>query len=64
MLDILYNKNSTKKAFVASLWSSLISLLGTYTVISYTHDHRFIAALVLGAFVGTYITIKYIKTDG
>ena len=56
-------KTSQKKALLASIWGSGISLLSALTVISYTHDHRFIIASVLGAFVGTYITIKFLKTD-
>ena len=57
-------KTAQKKAFLASAWGSGITLLSAFTVISYTHDHRLIIASVLGAFVGTYVTIKYGKLDG
>lgn len=57
-------KTAQKKALLASIWGSGISLLSAITVISYTNDHRFIIASVLGAFIGTYVTIKYVKTDG
>jgi len=55
-------KASQKKAVPASIWGSVISLLTTFTVIAYTEDHKFVIATVLGAFIGTYIAIKYIKT--
>ncbi len=54
-------KASQKKALPASVWGSMISMLTSITVIAYTEDHRFIIASVLGAFVGTYLSIKYIN---
>lgn len=54
-------KASQKKAFSASVWGSLISALTSFTVIAYTEDHKFIIASILGAFVGTYLTIRYLN---
>jgi hypothetical protein len=52
-----------KKALAASLWGSLISLLAAFTVVSYTEDHRLIVAMVIGAFVGTWLAIKVMKRE-
>lgn len=54
-------KIAEKKALAASLWGSLISVLAAFTVVSYTQDNRFIIAMVLGAFVGTWVAVKLIK---
>lgn len=54
-------KIAEKKALAASVWGSIISLLAAFTVVSYTQDHRFIVAMVLGAFVGTWVAVKLIK---
>ena len=51
------NKNATK----AGIWSALIMLSGSYATVSFVHDRRFIIAAMLGSFIGTYITIKWIK---
>lgn len=55
-------KTAQKKALPAATWGAAISLLAAFTVIMYTEDHHFLFASVLGAFVGTYISIKFIKS--
>ena len=54
-------KISEKKALAASMWGSVISLLTSFAVITYTENHIFIIATFFGAFVGTFIAIKFIK---
>ena len=54
-------KIAEKKALAASMWGSIISLLAAFTVVSYTQDHRLVAAMVLGAFVGTWVVVRLIK---
>ena len=51
------NKNAVK----AGVWSALIMLCGSYATISFVHDKRFITAAMIGAFIGTFATIKWIK---
>jgi hypothetical protein len=64
-IDALYAlymmRLSEKKAFQSALFGSLIHILTAFTVISYTENYIYIISLVLGSFVGTYITVRYIK---
>jgi hypothetical protein len=46
-----------KNAIFAATWSALIVAVGGFTVISYTINHWFILASLIGSWVGTYITI-------
>lgn len=42
-----------RAAIKAGFWSAMIMVMGTFATSSYVSDHRFIAAAVAGAFVGT-----------
>jgi len=61
--DILYALYvicvSQQKALAASLVSSVLYSLGAYGVMSYTHNALYLIPLGLGAFVGTYIAVRY-----
>jgi hypothetical protein len=54
-------KVEERKVIAASLWSSGIMLLGAISIESYVQDKTFIIASVLGAFVGTALSILYKK---
>ena len=41
----------------AALWSALIVALGSIAVVEYTSDHALVWAAVVGAFVGTYLSM-------
>lgn len=64
-IDALYAlytmRLSEKKALQSALFGSLIHILTAFTVISYTENYIYIISLVLGSFVGTYITVRYVK---
>jgi hypothetical protein len=47
-----------KRALQSGIYSSLIMILGGVVVLSYTEDRRMLLAAVLGAFVGTYFTVR------
>lgn len=47
-----------KQAFWAATWSSLIILLGAFSVVQYTQDHWMLAPAMLGAFIGTHFTVS------
>lgn len=49
------------KVMLASIVSTFIILLTAGTAISYISDHWKLIPAALGAFVGTFITMKYIK---
>lgn len=49
------NKNAVKAAF----WSSMIMVCSAFAVASYVEDHRLMPAAIIGAFLGTYYTVKY-----
>lgn len=58
----LYMIHVGKKNPVRSAsYGSLIHILSAFTVISYTKDTLYIIPLVLGSFLGTYLTVKYMK---
>jgi hypothetical protein len=54
-----FMKVADKNALHASFWGSIIILFGAVSTTSYVEDHTLILPAVLGAFIGTYITIKY-----
>lgn len=47
-----------KGATKAGLYSSLIILIGAFSTRSYVHDGWLVIPAALGAFVGTYFTVK------
>lgn len=54
-----------RKAINSAMWSSFIMLLGAFSVENYVHDGSFIIAAVIGAFIGTYGSVRYkIWKDG
>lgn len=63
VFDILYALYVTfvsqKRAIAASFTGSMLYSLGAVGVMSYTHNKLYIIPLSLGAFVGTYIAVKY-----
>ena len=61
--DIVYTQLlksvQNNKPFAASIWASLITFLGGVAIINYTNDNKMIIPAVLGAFVGTFIGMRY-----
>jgi len=56
---LLLKSVQNDKPFLASVWASAITFLGGVAVINYTTNNMMIVPAVLGAFVGTYIGMKY-----
>ena len=54
-------KIDERKSIAAGIWGSAIYLCGAFGVLSYTEDRTLIIPAILGAFVGTYLTIEYKK---
>ena len=52
-------KVEERKAVIAGWWSVGIIGLGAISVEGYVHDPTLIIAAMIGAFIGTYITIKF-----
>ena len=50
-----------KEALKSAIWSALIVVCGIVSFISYMDDRRLTIAAVIGAFIGTYLTVKYSK---
>jgi hypothetical protein len=50
-----------KSAAKAALWATLIIVLGGFNVTMYGESPWYIAAAAIGAFMGTYLTVKYKK---
>ena len=61
--DIVYTQLlksvQNDKPFAASIWASLITFLGGVAIINYTNDNKMIIPAVLGAFIGTFIGMRY-----
>ena len=61
--DIVYTQLlksvQNDRPFAASIWASLITFLGGVAVINYTTDNTMIIPAILGAFVGTYVGMKF-----
>lgn len=56
-------QTSKKNAFNASILSTLIVCVSSFITLSFIHDRRAIIAMALGAFVGTYLSIKFSKNE-
>lgn len=65
MADILYvgylQAVQSRKILLASCWASLITATSGLIIINYTSSFFSILSAVGGAFVGTYISMKYFK---
>ena len=64
--DILYAVYvicvSRKQALAASATGAMLYSLGAVGVMNYTHNILYLIPLSLGAFIGTYIAVKYMST--
>lgn len=58
---LYFIETTAKRAVRAAAWSTMIVVLSGFTVIQYTHDSRMLAAAAVGAFIGTWATIRYKK---
>jgi hypothetical protein len=47
------------RPLASSIWASAITFLGGVAIINYTNDNMMIIPAVLGAFVGTYVGMKF-----
>jgi uncharacterized membrane protein YfcA len=50
---------SRKQAAAASAISSVLYSLGAYGVMNYLHNAWYLVPLACGAFIGTYVAVKY-----
>jgi len=56
-------KVSSKESMKAGIWSMLIILFGAFCTTEYVHDKSLIIAAMLGAFIGSYITVEKSKSN-
>ena len=47
------------RAFASAIWAVGIMVAGSFSVYSYISNPTYIIASCIGAFLGTYITVKY-----
>jgi hypothetical protein len=63
IIDVIYAKYylalSEKNAMRASLWAGSLYFFTATVVVNYTENHWLIIPSVIGAFAGTYVTLKY-----
>jgi hypothetical protein len=65
LTDVLYTYyvralNGTN-ALVASSWSAVVTVCASMVAINSVEDHTMLGAVLLGAFCGTYVGMKYRK---
>lgn len=48
-----------RKAVQSAGWSALTVLIGAFVTVSYLHDLKLLLGAALGAFAGTYYTIRW-----
>jgi hypothetical protein len=58
---LYFIKIQEKNPLMSGVYGSLIYLLGAFAVTQYTDDKSFIIAAVMGAFLGTYVTVEWKK---
>jgi len=62
--DILYALYvicvSRRQAVAASAISAVLYSLGAYGVMNYLHNILYLLPLALGAFIGTYVAVRYL----
>lgn len=55
----LYIQNVTaKRPIIAAAWSASIVLMGSISIMGYVSDHRYLVFAALGAFAGTWWSVK------
>lgn len=54
-------KIEERKAMASALWSMAIMGCGAFSVNTYVNDKSFIIAALIGAFIGTYLSVWYKK---
>jgi hypothetical protein len=63
LIDVLYARFyievSKKRAFRAAMLSCILYALLAYGVISYSRNTLYLVPLVSGAFLGTYVTVRF-----
>lgn len=65
MLDtawVMYMRAAAKHHAVwAALWAAAIHGSSALAVVSYTTDHRYLSATMLGTLVGTFCVVRWVK---
>lgn len=56
---IYYIFVAKKQAFLAASTGVVMYLLSSYATIVYLKNFYYITAIVMGAFIGTYVAVKY-----
>jgi hypothetical protein len=56
---LYFIKIGEKKPVHSAVWASFLMLFGAFTTISYMGNKELIIAAIIGAFIGTYFTVKY-----
>lgn len=52
-------ETATKQAGRASAWAVLLHLLGALVTLTYVEDKRYLVLTCVGAYIGTYVGIRY-----
>lgn len=52
---------NNNKPLLASLWAVVVFSIASIAVINYTSDHWLLIPACLGAFLGTYVGMKFTK---
>jgi uncharacterized protein YqgC (DUF456 family) len=58
---LYFIKINELKSISAGIWGSAIYICGAFGILSYTEDRTLIIPAIIGAFLGTYLTVEYKK---
>jgi hypothetical protein len=56
---LYFQRVAAKRAHASAFWSSAIIALGAFTITEYTRSPWLILAAVLGAYIGTWLTVRF-----
>jgi uncharacterized membrane protein YfcA len=63
-LHVIYTRYVVKhKAIQAATSGAVIYLISAYAVISYVDDPRYLVFVVLGSWLGTYLSIRFARKE-
>ena len=60
---LYFIKVDEKKPVSAAFWGTSIYALSAFSVLNYSHDGLYLIPALLGAFSGTYLSVKYNKKN-
>ena len=58
---LYFNNVEKEKALKAAFWSAMLIVVNAFSIINYVENNIYIAAAVIGTYLGTFGTIKWMS---